>query len=63
MAFTAELNINWSMLRDQKKALLEIMDDADGRLDGLLELIDFIQDCGELAGEPVEWLSEDEEDE
>jgi len=53
--------IDWLALAKQKRELLQIMDAADSRertnlLDGLLNLIDGIQDDAEAAGYPVVWF-------
>lgn len=70
------LDVNWSMLKEQKAYLLALIDadcqftngltkcgpySADDHpLDGLVQLIDEIQDQGEAAGERV-YSEEDDE--
>jgi hypothetical protein len=51
------LYIDWELLRDQKGALIQLCE-HDGRLDGLVELIDSIQDQAEEQGRDVKWLQE-----
>jgi hypothetical protein len=58
---TVTLHIDWELLRDQKLRLLEACSRqgaALGLLDGLLELIDSIQDQAYQQGCDVKWLQE-----
>lgn len=54
------LDIDWAILSEQKRHLLELISDHQGahHLDGLVHLIDEIQDQGERMGEKVVWLEE-----
>jgi len=55
-----DLNLDWELLAQQKAMLLQCMKHfGDHPLDGLVELIDSIQDDGAKAGEPVVYLEED----
>ncbi len=68
MAFSVTLDLDWPLLRMQKLCLLHFTEavadpgDAD-LLWGVIELIDFIQDEAAKQGEPVEWLTEEPDDE
>ena len=64
-----QLSIDWAMLAEQKDCLLQLIDAdcrapagltrygpysrIDHPLDGLVQLVDAIQDAGEAAGEKV----------
>lgn len=68
MAFSVTLDLDWPLLRMQKQCLLHFADRVADRsdaelLDGVIELIDFIQDEAAKQGEPVEWLTEEPDDE
>jgi hypothetical protein len=57
---TVTLTIDWSLLRDQKLRLLKACSRQPG-LDGLVELIDSIQDQASAQGCAVQWLTDSEE--
>lgn len=50
-------DIDWAMLREQKRVLLDLAE-RHPILDGVIELIDCIQGQAAEAGEPVLWLEE-----
>lgn len=56
------MKIDWKLLRDQKETLLRLADKAEGveaeHLEGLIGMIDDIQDEASARGEPVVWLNE-----
>lgn len=68
MAFSVTMDLDWSLLRDQKLCLLHFADRVAERadvelLDGVIQLIDYIQNEAVKQGEPVVWLTEETEDE
>jgi chitinase len=54
---TVTLHIDWELLRDQKLRLLEVSDQHTV-LDGLVDVIDSIQDQAYQQGCDVKWLQE-----
>jgi len=54
---TVTLHIDWELLRDQKLRLLEVSDQHTV-LDGLVDVIDSIQDQAYQQGCDVKWLRE-----
>ena len=54
---TVTLHIDWELLRDQKLRLLEVSDQHTV-LDGLIDVIDSIQDQAYQQGCDVKWLQE-----
>lgn len=72
-----QLSIDWAMLAEQKEYLLQLIDAdcrapagltgygpycrSDHPLDGLVQLVDAIQDAGEAAGEKVYSTEENDE--
>ena len=68
MAFSVTMDMDWPLLRDQKLCLLHFAERVEERadaelLDGVIQLIDHIQDEAAKQGEPVVWLTEETEDE
>lgn len=61
MGFTVTLRLDWTLMREQKLALIEAAEQWGHPLDGLLEMIDYIQDRAAEQGEPVQWLEEKED--
>jgi hypothetical protein len=54
--FIVELtDIDWSLLKEQKRWLVE---QPGEHAEGLINLIDYIQDAAEEQGQPVVWLDE-----
>ena len=57
-------DLDWLLLARQKNFLLSLMDTyGDGLLDGVVALIDHIQDTAEEQGQPVVFASEYDEEE
>lgn len=60
-----EVNIDWKLLAQQKRALLKLYFDNAGNerkhIEGVINMIDEIQDQANDQGEPVVWLSENKE--
>ncbi len=54
---TVTLNLDWNMLRDQKLRLLELSN-SHPILDGVIHMIDDIQDTAFEQGCPVKWLED-----
>lgn len=57
--------VDWPLLAQQKRALVKVLLAAtppDPLLDGLLTLLDLMQDAAESDGLPVVWLSEESDD-
>jgi hypothetical protein len=50
--------VDWELLSEQKRVLIRLATapDADPALDGLLNLLDALQDAAEQDGRPVVWL-------
>lgn len=57
--FTCEMNLDWDLLREQKKLLLALAKDHP-MLDGVIELIDELQDTAHRQGCPVLWIGDEE---
>ena len=56
---TVTLHIGWEKLRDQKDLLLSLTETyGDGLLEGVIDLIDSIQDQAYQQGCDVKWLEE-----
>jgi hypothetical protein len=60
-------SIDWRLLRDQKGWLLDTaLMSGNTRsqkcADGLINLLDYIQDAAEEQGQPVVWLDEEDKD-
>jgi hypothetical protein len=56
---TVTLHIGWETLRDQKDLLLSLTETyGDGLLEGVIDLIDSIQDQAYQQGCNVKWLEE-----
>lgn len=51
--------VDWRLLKEQKRWLLE---QAGEYAEGLINLIDYIQDAAEEQGQPVVWLDEGDTD-
>lgn len=49
--------IDWTLLAEQKRALLDI--ENNSAVDGILGLIDALQDAAAAEGYPVVWLGDD----
>jgi hypothetical protein len=49
--------VDWQLLKEQKRWLLE---QPGEYAEGLLNLIDYIQDSAEEQGQPVVWLTEED---
>ena len=47
--------VDWQLLKEQKRWLLEQVGEY---AEGLINLIDYIQDAAEEQGQPVVWLDE-----
>lgn len=58
--FTVQMNLDWDLLREQKKLLLTLCD-KHPLLDGVVELIDELQDSAHRQGCPVLWIGDEEE--
>jgi hypothetical protein len=57
--------VNWHLLAEQKSALVKLANaapdkDTENLLQGLLNLIDYLQDAAEQDGYPVVFLTEEE---
>jgi hypothetical protein len=65
-AVVFEDGMDWSLLRDQKLTLLTLGCGATvpqhALLDGVINLIDHIQDSASSQGLPVVWLGEEDKD-
>jgi hypothetical protein len=56
-------SMDWQMLRDQKQRLIELACKRDDELlDGVIHLIDHIQDSASAQGLPVVWLGAEDTD-
>jgi hypothetical protein len=59
-------DVNWKLLSQQKLVLLELLDSdrlttkEKESIDGLINLLDHIQDEAEVLGFPVSFLTEDD---
>jgi hypothetical protein len=59
-------DIDWQLLSAQKAWLLEVgkTSEYDGDMtaaEGLINLLDYIQDAAEEQGQPVVWLTEEDD--
>jgi hypothetical protein len=50
--------VDWQLLKEQKRWLLEQVGEY---ADGLINLLDYIQDAAEEQGQPVVWLTEEDD--
>lgn len=65
-AVVFEDGMDWSLLRDQKLMLLTLTGVANAQqhalMDGVINLIDHIQDSASAQGLPVVWLGAEDRD-
>ena len=62
VTITFDDGFDWRMLAEQKEELIKASLGMYPKLDGILEIIDVIQDEADKAGHPVVFLTEDDDD-
>lgn len=62
VTITFKDGFDWQMLAEQKEELIKEALFLYPKLDGILEIIDVIQDEAAKAGHPVVFLTEDNDD-
>lgn len=61
VTITFKDGFNWRMLAEQKEELIKASLGMYPKLDGILEIIDVIQDEADKAGHPVVFLEDDDD--